>query len=446
MDRKIERFNNFKVNKKEMILLIMVGILIEILFYIANNGHSSLSYLGALLICIVSLGLDIKKNIFIFMLFVANQRILVLPNNDISLINIIMFTIVFKQVYFEKFRISYNTFFLISTFIIYSIIPSIIGHNFGIIIMAIKASLLILMLVNFRYSSNNLLELYLKCIMYFILGVIIMGIIGIIFDGDFVLGTKYRFSGSKLNNPNDFSMLVIFSMSLLLYIHNKMLINNKLFPIAILSLMFFGLITQSRTFVLGLAVIASFYLFIFLKPKFKFSIKIKNIIQGVIFLIIILIIMFTPFFTSAIDASLERILNPRRGDISGSRFNLWIQYYELLITNIKYLLFGVGSSMDILNNYGIDQVAHNFIIELIVDFGILGTLITYFLFYNLKNIIIGEHIKGFKIKHFIALMPMTVLLVLSLTRHSPLNISFIIQFTISCMVIFIENIIRSNKI
>lgn len=443
MSRKTESFNHFRINNKEVASLVGLALLIEVIFYISINGFYLASYFGALVIVIVSLGLDIKKNIFMFILLIANQRILVLPNNDISLINILIFMIIFKQIYSGKFRLQYKTFFLLLVFITYSIAPFVISGNIGILMIAIRVSILMLMLMNIKYSTNNQLDIYLNIIIYFILGVIIMGVLGIAFDKNFVLGTQYRFSGSDLNNPNDFSMLVIFSISLLIYINRKIQIKNKLLLITISILTFLGLITQSRTFILGIAIIISFYLITFLKPRINRYFKTRSIVQGLVLLTFVIAIMLTPPFTAAIESSLDRIINPRRGDISGSRLDLWIQYYDFLKANTRYLLFGTGANLDILNNNGIYQVAHNFIIELIVNWGIIGAGITYFLFRRIRKSIIGQGVRVLQAKQYRALIPLSILLILSLTRHSPLNISFTTQFAISCMVIFVESTMYS---
>ncbi len=422
----------FNKNKYEGSILVLIAIIIEIFFYLSESGFSVMSYVGAVIILFSGLMLTLEKSTYLFFILVANQRLLVILDNDISLINILIITIIFKQIQTNVIKFSISTILIIVGFVAYSIIPSFVGSNYSNIILFVRVLALFIMLFNIRKYKNDKKEIYSRVLLYFSLGCIVMGVLGILFDPNFVLGTSYRFMGSALNNPNDFSMMLIFSVSVLSVYYN---INHnhrlEIFFI-VLGLVFFGLLTQSRTFIFGLIIIIFWYL-LFTNKQLKF--RKKNIGTSFIILLLIVVLVSISDFRIVFEVALDRIINPRQGDITGSRFELWGQYYDFLVNNPKYLFFGIGMNLDILKQVGINYVAHNFLIEHIVNWGIVGLVISFILFRHYLTLFLGKQISRFKLSLALSYVPLLTLVVLSLTRHAPLNISFVTNFFIGVMVI-----------
>lgn len=77
---------------------------------------------------------------------------------------------------------------------------------------------------------------------------------------------------------------------------------------------------------------------------------------------------------SAIEAITLRMEVLENADnISNGRFEIWAKYFYVLNSNDYYWLFGLGSY----KNYGLEDMAHNFLIEDIALYGIIGVLILY---------------------------------------------------------------------
>lgn len=60
-------------------------------------------------------------------------------------------------------------------------------------------------------------------------------------------------------------------------------------------------------------------------------------------------------------------------NISNGRFEIWAKYFSVLNSNDLYWFFGLGSY----ENYGLDEMAHNFLLEDIAAYGIIGIVILY---------------------------------------------------------------------
>lgn len=101
--------------------------------------------------------------------------------------------------------------------------------------------------------------------------------------------------------------------------------------------------------------------------------------KGLIFITIIVFLALLVTGTiqiSYVDKLVDRIINPRRGDISNGRFTLWIGYIDYLKEHSRTLLFGYGRTMieGITTKTNAKSImAHNIFIEQITMYGFFGT-------------------------------------------------------------------------
>ncbi|MBR4961233.1 MAG: hypothetical protein IKY52_10080 [Clostridia bacterium] len=139
--------------------------------------------------------------------------------------------------------------------------------------------------------------------------------------------------------------------------------------VLIVALCLFGIMTMSRTFLVCLAVLLVMFISF---GEVRKSVKIKRIfLVGLVCALIALFayILMPSVFTSFVARFFEE-------DVSNGRAELFRFYNEHLLSDVRYLFFGVGIqnfARELVNIYGtISNVCHNGIQEILVCWGIPG--------------------------------------------------------------------------
>jgi len=430
--------NDKLVSNKSFLMIMILSFFIQVFYYTSlNTNMKYLSYFGIILILIPPFFMSYKSSLLLFFSLVPNQRLLVLDFSDISLINILIFIIIFKQFIIDKKTIEYLPLLLI--FILYSTMLVFFGASFVKIFFAFRIVFLFLMLIKSKEEYINNSQDFKFLIYSFALGVLIMSYLGLFFDPNFEISTSYRFSGGEYNNPNDLSVILIFILSIILVLSDSPNLKlNKIFMVfSLVSILMFGFLTQSRTFLFGLVLALILFLVIIYK-KIKKYMTLKNIIYILLIVILALYIFDFQSWSIIFQNAINRITDPRNDDVTNGRFQLWIQYYYYFLDNKFNFLIGSTLTTSEFYAIGITNVAHNSIIELIVEYGVIGSIIAIFFFVNMIFSVFSNF-KKFLSNKFYSLIPLMVIILLSLSRHNPLNISFFTTFFISLLAIFWVN-------
>lgn len=439
---KAKDFFHTKVSFKEFTILVAISIIISVLFSLGKVEGHHCKYIGVSAFLLLSIFLSIENATVLFFLLVPNERLLIIPEINVGLLNLIVIIIFIRQLLCGRYYIKKNTLYLIIIFIFAALPSTLFGGDFIPIIKFIRTSLLLIMLYNISFYNIDLNynNQYIRQVIGgFVIGTIIMGILGLIFEGNFSSILTRRLSGGVSNNPNDFSMLLLTSTSILyVFLKNSKKIYVNLIIIFILSIL--GLMTQSRTFIFGYFIIIIFVLLKLIFTKFKFS---KNQFFISVFTLILFYFIFSNDITKNVfKGAWDRIVNPNYGDISGGRIGIWKKYINLLFDNKNILLFGIGGFENIRNNYAgllkdysLRHMAHNPIIELIVNYGILGLVSAITVFSHFFKLYAGPLNKSDISSCFYTFIPIVVLILNSMTRHDPMTIHFIVSFFLSLTVI-----------
>jgi hypothetical protein len=145
--------------------------------------------------------------------------------------------------------------------------------------------------------------------------------------------------------------------------------HNKADYLLIVVLILFGIITMSRTFLVCLALL--FMMFVCMGNE-KASVKFKRIFSVVLILVLIAFFVYL-FMPDVFNSFVKRFFEE---DISNGRIELFLFYNEHLLSDIRYLFFGVGIqnfTRSLANIYGyVNNVCHNGIQEILVCWGIPG--------------------------------------------------------------------------
>ncbi|MGE7934948.1 O-antigen ligase family protein [Viridibacillus arvi] len=300
-----------------------------------------------------------------------------IPSMSVPIINVLMGIALFK-VFILNFKkpINKNYLSIILFFIAYEWIH-IFDYDIKSIILLFSWSIAILYVsLYFFYSMKSYNHKIV--IIYTITGVFISICYGSLdfFESYGTLmsnNATIRFKGGA-GDPNYFSMYVMISLFLLLYLVNRE--TNKLlkfmYPLIFIFFVAFGVLSLSRMFLLVITLLLALLLIkiIFRLKKNK---KIMFFIMTVIGFLVVFSIFFISEFTSILNLLLSRFTDfiDDPSALTSNRNVLAEQYIQLLMSETKDMIFGIGIQEYHLRS-GIQLEAHNIILEIFVVWGLVG--------------------------------------------------------------------------
>lgn len=425
--------NQSKIELQQYAFLIIFAIIIEIIFFAGETSNNIiLSFIATAMLLCCGFFMCTEKNMYLLLFLLPNQRFVVIPGSSTTLLNIIVFIMFFKLTFSnEKLYISNIVSMIL--LIVYSCNIFIRLNSINEMLMIVKMCITIITLlwIFSRYSLNK--AFYFNCVKFLGIGCVVASLIALVGSDEFVIGTSLRFSGGENNNSNIFGSMLSYSVSSVILAVTAEKRKSKLLTALILILLIFGLLTQSRSFLLAI-VFGMVYITIFgTTLNTKTRKVILCILLVLVFIIVVSIMNPNTLIGKILNPAMNRILNPKNGDISNGRVELWSLYIQFLTDNKEYLFLGIGNH---LNSFGFDNVAHNGVIEVITSYGFIGfVLILILLLINWNNLkkaymnnVSCNYVKVKKLYY----LPLLTQLVTNITGHNFFNIAFIIQLFISC--------------
>ena len=262
-----------------------------------------------------------------------------------------------------------------------------------------------------------------KCVYFYAIGIVVTSIIIVIStlqhapsnwlslfaSGSYRFGNKIASESGRLSvklNPNALSFYAITAIALTLaLLENERSVAHRIFMwICTVFLLFTGLLTASRTFILVLFVLILLY---GIRGK-KISKKIQTILTTFIFVFVAFVII-DKYFPGILQAFVGRF---EGSDFSSGNGRLEIsqKYMETFYHSIRIMLIGAGA-MQNTEVMGMSYSLHNSILQILVSYGIIGTTIFLLMWFM-------PIIKRFKRKiPFSFWIPMIVVLLYSLSAQ-----------------------------
>lgn len=196
-----------------------------------------------------------------------------------------------------------------------------------------------------------------------------------------------RFAGLYAD-PNYYSISLIISLCLLVILLYRNEIGNFETICYSLILLYFLIITYSKSAFFMLSVP-----FFYLEYTFYKKGKFKLLVFSLFAVIMVLLLAFSGKIP-ALDVIVSRIMetdseNFDLNQITTGRFDLWVSYASYLITNIRAGLFGVGISTPLLNG----QAAHNTYFDVLYYLGIIGGFLLFAVLATVSSQSIQTNIK-----------------------------------------------------
>ncbi|WP_335921483.1 O-antigen ligase family protein [Shewanella chilikensis] len=383
------------------------------------TGIPFLSALLVLAIFMVAVLLPTKYSLATFVFLLPNQRLIVMSEGGASLLNIFLVSMLLKLFFFDKFHLFFKSALLTPFFFwlivcVFSLYYVTITNSSYDTFLYVKMILFIGLsgMIVFHLRTVEQFTVLLYC---YAVGIIVSIVLGALLGSDSLSGRI----GPIYSGPNQFVVHASFILSFfsLVAITSKLPLSAYLLVFCIVVL---GLLTQSRSFLLSILIICFFV------GAYTFKGSVKSVVMFVFgFFVFMLFFYFLISYTSlgdVFDSTLDRVVNPRQGDISNNRFDLWLAYLFFWLSDFRSILLGFGS-YNITERLGVDEVAHNFIIEALVSYGVIGFLLTILFLRSLWKM----SLQGVRRDKIILLLPLLITIQVALTGHGLMSIVFALQ-------------------
>lgn len=328
----------------------------------------------------------------------------------------------FNQIIRKK-KLSRGIFILGLIYLVYSLQFIIRFYDFKIgLIMPIKMVIMLWTLEMVRKSIKK--EYFVMTSILYITDSMFIGIMFAVIASIISGGNIARLTIVE-NDPNMLSIECTFLLAVYCIAYFERIISIKLFIFYMILLGLLVLMCGSRMGILLLIILILVSLFM----------NINNIKRS-LSLIIICIFGVSLFLISKTGQNSIAILKARNSalalqhNISNNRFDLWGEYLTIFNSNKLFWFFGLGSY----SYYGIESMAHNFLLEDLSSYGVIGTLIIYCAYYTeFKGITKIKNINIYKKLYFY--IPFLIPIIGGLTLHGISSLPNFIMLFIGTMII-----------
>ena len=344
-------------------------VVVVFLAQISEKTNSiAIMLLGYLLALLLTLAGNPSTLMAMMLFFLSDNSILDVGGVSIQLLIMSLYLVRFSLL--RKGRVYGKTLFAGILITLYSAIYINLGVGYAL--QGFKLAVMIIFFTEYLSSNGAITRSnYEKQLSYAVMGVFFSAIATIC-----VNPSMFHSSRIALSEDSNWNLLGI--LSALLFSHSFMMCfadktKGRKYVLHAACMAACALITTSRT-ALVVAAVAAVWILLFINEKGTFARK--SLIIGVIILFGVLLLNGT-IQISFVTKLINRIVNPRRGDISNGRFTLWSRYIDYLIEHKNILWLGHGSPLiDGLTTLTSrkSSVAHNMLIEQITMYGIIGSL------------------------------------------------------------------------
>lgn len=384
----------------------LVGILA--LFILGDSFHY-LKYLASFLLIVYVLFSGVQGNSLAVFFLVPAQRFV--SFGGFTLVNVVLFYLFFQMLAANAIKIRSSVLLFSVVSLIFLLMVSVFFQSAYSAVVYIKLVLTMLIMSGVVCGADYGDRL--RIVLFYLIGASLFALLPV-----FLLppGDSVRENWGEVNNPNYVAVLCAFSLSVVLVMRRHLLVDNKFFYLLVLLFVSLGMLTLSRTFLVSLLVLSAYFIFISFA---KFSIK---FFCGMLALLLMLVSLF--LFDEGLNGVLlgliDRVANPRAGDATGGRLDIWLEYYKYFDSNPLALL--VGSDGEAVAG---GMSAHNAVIEDLYTYGILGALLVYA---TVGLFILLSY--GNTLAYKVFILPLFVLLLSRMFSHSFLGLEGVAQLTV----------------
>lgn len=342
------------------------------------NGGIPFAVLGIIFLFLPILVFEINTGFYVYYFLLPNIALFKLDTSGFALLSLYLAIVFIRLLFHSKLKINLSYFILLIVYLLISLISYFIEQT-DLSIMTQEIRLVLDMFIVFhilKINDYNLVPFFDKISNAFILGTILSVVTGLLFillEG--INLDNFRFVAIN-SDPNDFSLNLAFSISLiLLKIYYGKGKSQDLYIIFILTI--FGSLSLSRGFLISMSLNLVFFIFIFFCTA-----KIKALLK-IIFLFImgLFIFNFRDLLNNLYLNIISRFISEETKGGSG-RITIWFDFLDEITSNLKGLLIGLGKPLYI-QEFDRQAVQHNLYLEIFTEKGIIGGLVVFCIYLSL---------------------------------------------------------------
>lgn len=403
--------NNYPKTPRSSMTFQKIKILIVVMLYVLLHEITAIESikiaLGVIFVAFLTF-YDIDDAFFSLMFIMCGNEVLDVGSTSIAMIFVAIYSL--KKIYVQfvcgyKYRISVPILLSCVSLIIISLVE-IANESSGQLLNFIKCIFFLFFMCNIlEKHRNNLLWLFSTAFRYIAFGINYFGIVSLLSQGVPSLSVRFTISPEVTINY----LAIICAISIVNLVYNIFVLEGKKIFVDIILIcgcFIWGLLTQSRSFLLAVAI--GIFLIFLLSSSFERKIK---ILLGITFLVLIVLFvnyLYATPLSDMISNVLNRLSDPSGGDISNGRYDLWKATIDNMNADTRKMLFGAGDYTRIdVTMRDRSIVAHNMFLETWVVFGYIGCALLIVLFYSYIKMFVFKG--GFTTNKVVSFVPLIVM-------------------------------------
>lgn len=365
-------------NWKTTVLIVVLNII----FQLSETYNEIFGFIGAGLFLVSLLIMDTDQYVYFYVAVACSRSLMDFYNIPLLAVVTVIF---FAQKYvfadnFSKNRINKQVLISFVVLLLYSMRFFLTNYSFSTAILVVKLFFCILMFAdcfNDCKTKEDVTRMLDLLIFYFSLGVTIACTISLVINSS--TGNMERFSISEENSTN---ILSIYAASGISVIVTRMFSGISktariVMIVMIVPLLYVGFLTQSRTFIVMLAIIFA-WVMVFGMSSMKYRKTVLKVFFGIVFVVILFLIFGkNTSLYELMNTIIDRFLNPKDDDITNGRTEIWQLYLTRILGSAKYLLFGSDGALP---SPAGGSMAHNMYLEMLYTYGLAGLVIIFWIY------------------------------------------------------------------
>lgn len=420
-------------------LWILAAVLVANIFFQLSEVSSSIFLYAGTFVMLGSLFfLDKDDYIYVTVALFSVLRFSQIFN--VSVINIITFAYFFKTYVFEnRYKVGKERNQLPKSvviagiiFILFSLVYIISNYRTTLTILKLLF-FLIYMVDTFRNMSDRAVaeKKFMNIQVYYVAGVLIAVLVALLVNPEFSREAA-RMSLSD-GVVNQLAISLTFCLAFVTLGMSKVTNIKEWIVLAItaLPLLYFCFETQSRTGIVGLIFIFASTIILGIIQKESRPWIIMMAIASVAVLGGLILFAEGTQLHENIMATIERFVNPKHGDISNGRFELWKKYIDKIFDDHR--LFFIGGKI---SGFAGMQ-AHNMFVEIFANHGILGFAIVCWLYTTVfLEIRLAIKSLGKRQMKLLGFVPFTLVFIVGMASHTLLGTEATANFCLGTAMIY----------
>lgn len=410
------------------------SISVLLLFFFYNVFENVLFLVAGVGVLVFSLFfLNCEELLLVVVILTPSVQMLKIIGYELAIHSYFLLTVEFKYILLQKgLKIKTSLFYVF--FFISGIVTVLRYFDINLFLSLVRTVMFFVMIYSMNSNGNGSKNFTRLCIDFYIYGTSANVVLGILYYLILNKNIYWGYFAGINNDRNYFSTIIAISIALIVLEVGRYSLKEFISKMGVLAVILYaGIVSSSRTFMLSLAWVALMaFLLIFKRAEKK-----RNMLF-LCFSAIVVLVLFKDEFLPIVQSVLERFSDDTVVGGNG-RFKLWTEYLNLTFSTPMRTLFGNGSAINYVNEGIIPQIEHGTAIQLVSTVGVVGAILMIFCYLiTYKKMFWNYNV----FRYLVAYIPLLV----SLTCNFNISALFLAHFDISVFVCMLAVLSFNNDV